>query len=42
MNPELARELNALFDAAAQSRPSSDEFELACRNGGEDTGAQQQ
>ena len=29
MNPELARELNALFDAAAQSRPSSAEFEVA-------------
>jgi hypothetical protein len=29
MNPELARELNALFDAAAQSRPSSPEFEVA-------------
>jgi len=30
MNAELARELNALFDAAAQSRPSSSaEFEVA-------------
>lgn len=29
MNPELARELDALFDAAAQSRPSSAEFEVA-------------
>ena len=29
MNAELARELNALFDAAAQSRPSSAEFEVA-------------
>ena len=29
MNPELARELNALFDAAAQTRPSSAEFQVA-------------